>query len=931
MFFPLVGYITALLLCLTGNRAQAQSVPEMYRLDFESGGVLGQLETRLLTESVVSHQVTGEDRHTGEHCECLLFRSSQISDEFERVVIPVPASRVFGELSVALWVRANCANVRLGVRIRFPHQIDPRTGQPLAVELEGTAYSYSDVAKWQRLTCSTTDEAIQSRLIRVRNQLSTGINPVRVDEREPYVDQVLILLQLPQGQSALEYDDLEFGPVVRPATLVPQSAASSPAPLSKMTIVDDRVRKEGRPFFPIFTIYHGESLDLIARTGVNLLWVKSYEDRPLLHALAEMDVGAIATPPQPSPEQAILDRAGIPSLPDWTTPIWAWILGIEIPPEDRAYVTAWADQVRDADRQLRRPILADVAGEERDFHRHLDLMASSRFGIHTALSNEDHFEELRGRRDFALPGKPMFAFLQTEASGPLLDQRLPGEAIPIVEPEQILHQGYEAIAAGFKGVGFWKQIPLDSDVPGLQERLQAIRIFAIHGGILEPFLATGRVVDEIPVLTQDSPPPPRNNQSSPLSSRWDRRVTPAGHIESTPGRASQIRSTVFQTDYGLLVLLVWHEPGAQCVPGEQTAKSVRLLIRGSGEVAQAWEVTPTSVSQSNLSMERIAGGTEITLKEFDQYAAIVVTSSPTAAEALRRKARQHRRTAAEAYVLLAEQKLARVSAIHEELVAVAPAVPQGEAILRRASFFVDQARQELAVDHADEARLSSQRALQQLRTLQRKHWDAAVDPLTCPTSSLDATGFQTLPDHWRLLSQLGKATSISPNRLPSGSFDGEDQLIQAGWCDGSEGKRFISLRCAGGGANDGTHLSMIVKPDAPSGEAAVLISPEIPVEAGELVLVTGKLSIPRSLSGPDHQFQVFDTIAGRGSALLFKERTDGWASFRLLRRIVQSGTLRLRFELHGPGLVNLDDVRVHVAQLSDHQVGTSQEKQAAAP
>jgi hypothetical protein len=888
----------------------AQPVPQLHRADFEGAELLAHPETRQIGETCTSHVITAQDRHGGERCEQFLFHSDHVSAENERVVIAVPESRVFNELSTSLWVRTNCSNVRLGVRVRFPHQIDPRTREPLSLEILGDLYTGG--TEWQQITCQTTDEALQSRLIRARGQLSDGVQPVRIDEREPYVDRVVLLLQLPQGHSALEIDDLEFGPIVKPGAVVETKTTDS-VPPSQLTILDDRIRKNGQPFFPIFTLYHGESLELISRTGVNLLWIRSYLDRPLLSALAGMDIGAIAYPPQPSPEQAILDRAAIPSLPEWTSPIWAWILGFEIPMEDRAYVTAWADQIRDADRQ-RRPILADVSGDERDFHRHIDFLASSRFAIHTGCSNPDHFEELRGRRDFALPGKPMFTFLQTEASGPMLDYFADRGTMPIVEPEQILHQGYEAIAAGYKGVGFWKQIPFDNDVPGLNERLDAIRIFSIHGRILEPFLATARLVDEIPVQVDDESGKTQKAKT-PLASRWDRRVTPAGQVDSPAGVDSNIAATVFHTEHGLLILLVWHEPGAQCVPGPQAAKSVKMLVRGIGDVAQAWEVTPTGIGQKNLTMSRVAGGTELTLEDFDQAAAIIVTSEKSEAEALQPVVRKYRRTAAEAFVQLAANKLTRVTNVHLQLVAVgAPSIFQADTRIQKAQEFLDQARQELAADRMDEARIASQKSLQWLRSLQRAHWEAAIAPLIAPTASLAAASFQTLPEHWRMLTELGQASSISENLLPSGDFESEQSLGQ--WSDGSSASRFSSLRLAKG-IDSGHHLSMLVQGEAPPGESTVLVSPPIATQPGDLVVITGQFRLPHSLTGPGHQFSIFDTMVGRGGAIRLKERTDEWTSFRMIRRVSKGDHWRLRFELEGPGIAELDDVQVRVVRSAD--------------
>jgi len=895
----------------------AQPGPQKLSHGFEEAPAIGIPGSANLAKALVQQSITSEHAYEGVGAERLLFQTPSQPPDESRIVIPAPQSRVFNELSASMWVRTNCSSVRLGLRIRFPRQIDPRTNAPLEVDFFGTPYT--ETKQWQRLTVETTEELVQSRMIRVRSQLADGLKPVRLDEREAYVDQIILQFQLPAGTSAILYDNLEYGPVVRPENVVADSQQSREM-TSKLTIENDRIRKNGQPFFPIMTLYHAEPLEQVARTGANMLWIRNYDDRPLLSALEDMDIGAMASPPQSPPAEAILNRSAIPTMPEWTSPIWAWMMGINLPASDRPYVTAWADQVRDADRQIHRPIIADVAADERDFHRKTDLISITRCQLNTSHSSLDHFQTLLGRSAHALPGKPRMTFVQTEASGALLDYFADRTNLPIVEPEQILHQGFEAIAAGFKGVGFWKQIPFDTDAPGLNERLHAIRIFSIQARLLEPFVATGRITEEVAVQVDPPRQQQRKGSSSPLATRWDRPLNEKGKATPAPGESAEIRATVFHTDRGLLVLLVWHEPGAQCVPGPQIASNVRVLIRGIGDIATACEVTPTSVGQSNLAMDRVSGGTELTLKKFDQYAAIIVTPTPDDAKSMQKLAWQSRQAAAESYVSLAKSKLSRVRIVQSQLEAMGtPSVPNAQNTLTQAELFLADAESSLAADRADETRIAAQNCLQQLRLLQRQHWELAVAPLSGPTATMEATSFQTLPDHWKLMRQLGDRVEGGENLLPSGSFDDENTLAsgdqdrqELSWSAGAKENRFTSLRLVRSTTSSESYLSMIVKPDAPPGETSILVSPQMEVNAGDLVIVTGEMHLRYPLNGPEHHFEIFDTIAGREGALVFKEKTEQWTPFRLIRRAPQSGPFRVRFELKGPGIAEVDNIRVEV-------------------
>lgn len=888
--------------------------PQFDRISFDSGEPRGRCESPLLREVLYSHAIDLQDAQAGSGCETFVFRGGQADLENERITIPVKPSRVYPELQARLHVRGTFASIRLGVRVRFPHQKDPRTGELLAVDLFGE--TYSQVGKWQPLTCTTTADALSQRLLRTRDQLSTGLQPAVLDEREPYVDQVVILISLPAvretvGAQALRIDELEFGPLVTPERIAPlriESQQRSPSPL---TFVDDRVRRDGKPFFPIFSLYHGESLDQITRSGVNMLWISDYTDRSLLTAIEQMGLGVLAAPPQPSPEQVITKQSTIAPLDDWTSPVWAWMLGFEIPADDLPYVAGWAKQVRDADRRQQRPLFADVAGREQDFHRSINFLSASQFGVHTSVQPREHFAQMRARRDASLPGKPMFSFVQTEPIDPILAAVDPRGPLPVVEPEQILHQAYASIAAGFKGVGFWKQIPFSVNGDGLDERIAAMQVFAEHGRILEPFLSTSKNTFEIPVLIDKPGSRGRAVPINPLTSRWDRAVQQASFEQAEKGPASEIRAACMLTDHGMVILPVWFEPNGQYVPGSQTAQNVRFLMRGVGEVAQAWEISPTGVSQTNLELTRTAGGTELSVARFDQSTVIVVSTDQSQIEGARQRARTYRMVAAEAFVSLAETKLKRVRAVHEELVLLNHAAASGESQLQLAERAAVTARQELLADHADEARLASLKCLAALRTLQRTCWEAAVASVGEPSASIDLCSFQTLPSHWRLINELSTRRFHDSNRLPGGNFESEEQL-RSQWALDEDSNRSAILNLGPGGPVRGQILSLQL-PAGQAGRPVALVSPEVELHKGELVLITGQLRIPQPLVGEGAEAMVFETLVGRAGAFSTSQAGPEWTTFRFVRRVRDDGALRLRIELRGAGAVQLDDIRVQVA------------------
>ncbi len=884
------------------STASAQVRKSVEQINFEDERVLWNASSSRLSELIKSHQNIDFDSHTGSHCEQFIFNSTQYIEE-ERLELEVPPSRVYDEFQSSIWIRTNCPDVRLMLRLRFPNQLDPRTGQQLTLDLSGDRYS--TFGKWQRIGCQTTEAAINQRLNLARAALSSQGNPVEIDAREVFVDQMALLISVRQGESALQIDDVHYGPIVPPNSQVMEFEPKRTVK-TRLKIFDDRILKDEAPFFPVFTLYHGESLDDIRTTGVNALWIPDYADQPLLQALAEMDIGAFAQPPQLTPEEAVLNRKGLPAFQDWTEPIWAWMFGYEIPEDDVRYLASWSQQVRAADQHMRRPILADVTGNERAFHRKVELLGSSQFVINTSVSMPRHAKQLKHRRNMALPGKPMFTLVQTEAATPFLDQRTDEQALPIVEPEQILHQGYAAIAAGFKGVGFWKQIPFDAQIPGLNERIHAIRLFALHAQILQPWLATGRVVDDIPVRLDSGDAKIQAGLYGPLKSRWDTPIEQASATQNQ--RQSEILATVIRSDDGILILPVWYEENEQCVPGPQAASGIRMLLKG--DIWQAWEVTPVGVTQSNLEVSWPAGGTEIYLKEFDQQSAIIITDKPAVIERLQKDCRRVRNDAARSMVTLAGLKFERVQKVHLELQELNATIPHAELFLKQAYSYLETSNQEIESSHPVEAYASACKSLQYLRMLQRQYWEAANQDLPSVVTSLDATGFQTLPDHWKMLQEVGTRQQTSPNLIPTGDFEDADALPKL-WRNGSSevGKKMIQ-RQQDQLRND-YHLSLQLESTPGESGDIVLASPEVEVFAGDLVVITAQVRVNRPFLSAQDEFLIFDTLVGSHGAVRFTDPKKDWQTVKIVRKISRDARFRVRLELRGNGHVDIDDLRVH--------------------
>ena len=88
--------------------------------------------------------------------------------------------------------------------------------------------------------------------------------------------------------------------------------------------------------------------------------------------------------------------------------------------------------------------------------------------------------------------------------------------------------------------------------------------------------------------------------------------------------AGDLEATIIRSDYGTLLLPIWYDREAQFVPGQMAANDASIIVPPFDDSASAWEISTTGIH--SLQHTRPAGGKQITLKKFDQTAAVILTS-----------------------------------------------------------------------------------------------------------------------------------------------------------------------------------------------------------------------------------------------------------------------------------------------------------------
>lgn len=845
---------------------------------------------------------------------------SQTASTPTRFVYPVPAARVLDELTASIWVRSPNPGWILGMGIVVPGLLDPNTQQPVQIIISGDVLAEPD--RWTQLKCQSTEREIRRQLVLLRAQY-----PDIADFGQLYVDRLYLACRVPAGTTQVAIDDLEMGPIVP----VENSPAAAPVESSKATVPNvefrlDRLLVDGRPFFPRMVRYHGESPELLKELGFNTVWIENSEDTALIQRLWSKGLWVTATPPRPADEQGQPLQAGTAGLVPFTPevdPVLFWMLGTRVHGSQRESLTHWIEQLEFADRRRVRPLAVDVASDERFFSRDIDLLGISRHPLQTTLTLDDYRRWLVDRKSLARPGAFCWTWLQVESSPPVQSSLVAAGAHPVLEPEQIRLHAYAAIAAGMRGLGFWTTTSLAEDSPLAEERRWAIKRVNLELQLLEPWLAqTGnfqQIACQIPATSG-----PNIARNLPFGVNLPNVVERDAQLRSRSqqarqqsGRDQELSAYVLRTEHGLLVLPLWLEGESQWVPAQSAIANVSIVVPGCEQTAEVVEFTPTQLHR--LQSTPVPGGKRIEIPRLDEVGFIWITSELSKINLMRNRIAALQESAADAVVQLARLKLDRVGLIDQQLQQLAPAQPDAPQLLGGAKLRVDQSQAAYRNgDYRSAEDLASQ-ACQQLRILQRSHWDAAVDHLSSPVSSPYTLCFQTLPEHWKLMSSFGTSRELgSRNLLPSGEFEDLDTMIAEKWQNVHRAPEILQTSAAlfPTGRKKGFALRLECRPHPgvtsvlALEEAPVTVTtPPVPVRVGQILHISGWVKLSEPVTSSRDGVLIYDSILGRSTGLRIYS-AEQWTRFELLRIVPASGDFTLSMSLTGLGEVLLDDLQV---------------------
>lgn len=899
------------LLSLTGQLAAAE-----HRNGFDDEQTSWEAKFDQRRVRVVSHR-----RHP------FIFVRGRASEAFEFDIRPseqrvrlehtIPAARVIEDLMGSIWVKSNQAGWTVKLRVVFPHQRDPRTKAVLSTLISGE--SYTRRGEWQMIKCDQVGTRVREQLVRLRALLKEPF----LNKRDLYIDRIIIDGDLVPGPSEILVDELRVNPLVHADKTVTIKQVADERVQEKMPVEFrlDQLLTDGKPIFPRIIPLHGESAKVMHEAGANVLLIPNAQNHDLIRQIKDAGFWVAATPPraQAGDGSLLSDRsASLLPFGSEMDGVLFWYLGTRIKPDQQQQLAEWTEQIQSADKS-HRPIAGDVLSAERVYSRHLSMLGVSRHVLNTTFSIRDYRDWLIQKRKMALPGTFVWTWIQTEAASSNIRRRKLADDIPIViEPEQIRLQAYAALSAGCRGIGYWKTGKLDADGPGALERRLMLSIVNTELDLLGPWLATGQPAGDIVVynsLEQSREAQEKfslSNLASGFRSRDDK-------SSAKPRLKHDIEAAIISCEKGRVVLPLWLQRDAQFVPAQMSTERATMVVPGVPDSASAWEVTPTGVR--SLGRERGTGGIVVSLSELDQVAAIIVTSDRAAIEELRRKVLATAEPTARLWIELAKAKRARVLDISQRLDKLGAGVRDADRLAAQSSRLLHEAESAIGRRDYHSARIFATRSLRMLRILQRAHWLKATSRHASPISSPHLTCFQTLPDHWRMVSEIGRS-SMKPdtNLLLSGGFEDFDTMIVDGWehaqniIDGvkasaelktdrqaKQGKSTLRL-VAGVEAKHETPRFIEHSP-------VVVTTPPVTVEAGQILHISGWIKLNTPVIGSRDGVMIYDSITGPLGAIRWREKSD-WQRIELIREVYRTEPFRLTISLNGLGDVQLDDLRI---------------------
>ncbi|RUL87877.1 hypothetical protein [Tautonia sociabilis] len=800
---------------------------------FEGDRVSWRQETADAPIRMQAHERAADAAFEGDRGERFRFVAGLGSGVY--VSYPLPRVPISRELRASVYVRSDRPGVQLLGRVVLPNDLDPETGQPFFVNIQGTIYE--EPGRWRRLELTDLPEAVerQARILRIKTNQ-------RVQLDGAYLDRLVLNLYGGAGESEVLVDSLRIEPV--PADLIEGGRAAGgrvdfasdlgagpladgevgvPEPRAaegegliaggrarfhrnRLELLDEPQRAYF-PWVPTIIDAPGASVEELRRFGFDVFAIRPGTSSREVERAA--DAGFLLMPmlgdPLLGPADASRAASAAASYPRKDAVVF-WHLGEQLGGDDLpdrrretlSRIRQAAEALEDAGGPSSPLATGDVAGDYALYASRLglDLMGvhGTPWGSQQQLRHYYHY--LIARRDLTGLANPEALFWTwIPASAPPELQRAiygddppPPWGRPQLQPVHIRLATVAALAAGYRGIGY----RADAELTRASGRARLIELQLLNAEIdlFQEILARGIGTIHRYKLTL----PPDEETGRPIDRNYNRN-TPRKLDE--PSEAWETLCVGFPTPdrRGTLLLAANFGFDGQWIPPQLANKELRLTVPGHTNVS-AWEVSLGGVR--HLERERAPGGVEIRLTDFGPTSWILLTPDLELVDRLRQSIASWAPKAAELAIEQAELLLRSTVETHSQLVLDGLDVEGSDQLLRLAEEQFEAARAGLARGEAEEAFANARRVSRPLRILMNEHYkrsrddlieatsfahDPDVKVLLTPVSAPPLMSFNTLPQLELFWTSTIRSYPFGRNLLPSGEFEETDPqaFVEEGW------------------------------------------------------------------------------------------------------------------------------------------------------
>ena len=901
----------ALALGLAATCLSLSLADSVLQQSFESRSPLWQAGSADGPFQELQHETTTRQAHSGQRSEYIRIQAEQ--GTFVYYAYPVGRASLIEEFHAKLWIMANRPGAQLLVRVVLPRERDAKQlDQPLTTLLRGESYQLT--GRWEQLQLREPLKRLDEQKQLLRAEFERDLN-----FEGAYVDQIIVNALGGPGLNEVWIDDLEVSPVVAsvddkanafttslPRVPVAVSGGVTTSPTPRNAVIElsqDRLLVNKQPFFIRGARYANSSLKTLRNAGFNTLWIDNPTDAKILQDAVGLgfwlvpDLAAVApVSGKPAEYQARFDLTQrIREYPQ-VEAVLCWQLGVNLTAEAADAAQQAVRTIRSSDPYQGRPVGATLWNGFRPYGRNLDLLGVYRWPLYTGLELDEYWDWLETRGNLAGANQFMWTWVQTHAPDwlheRLRDQSPAGtesqsklvDAALAASPEQMRLETYLALAAGCRGLGYWLDRPLTDEA---QDRARFLSLSLLNQELqlLEPMLAS------VKQWSWTAPNP----------------------------KMPELRVAQLRFDGGLLVVPIWLGKGSQFVPSQLAQYNLELTIPGAPQDAQVWEVNPTTVRV--VPRERVAGGLKVRLPEFGLTTALIFTADFGLIGKIQQTVSQSAKQAAQWSYELAADQLQKTEKIDQQLSEIGHSQISSANLLADARKHLQLAHQAWEHGGVTDYRVTyeeSQRALRPLRVIKRNHWQRAAGGLDYPTSSPFALSYETLPAHWRMVSDV-RASQAMANVLQHGNFEDPCNQTVPGWTlqqTTLDGVRMQAVRVTEEPKEGRQCLKLEIQPGEGRPVPAALertflaiASPPVQLRPGTLVRISGWISIPQPLTTTNDGLLFFDSCGDEPLAIRLKGKTP-WRQFSLYRRVPASGEISVTVALTGIGVAYVDDVRI---------------------